>query len=739
MAVSTMYLGRLRLFNNPSRSPSFPHVLQLVVIDEYCQALELTATLRHPTDYVQAPTVPSGPFLQPKEDPTSQLNAKPIAKPIDAQPEKPVERLVATDEALYLPYKIPATPEPVKPPAVVENPRPSMSPGPRVIDRGSGIQLEGMDNIIEFESNPGTASGSAEQPAAAIEHGLSRWLPALREIRSRIEQFTQGRIERISHLDQVRIPSCSPEKESYVSLSHTIQSNSSILLSLRRWGVRLLMSAASLSPANFAPSIGYLGPSESTPYYPTGDLRGDRGIAFTTAMNCLEDLEVEPQGNDDHIATKLFELAQALSDLGLYEYALNTSGYALEVLERLYVGEPNKSHLRVASVQSLRANILCDLKRNDEARDAAGRAVTLCKEHNSQAAPVPDLAYALLNHAVLLCSMGLNDESAAVAFELLCEDESQPDMMDIFALCRLCLSTPRVGADDGMDMEMAEQTIESTRTSSDANSQTVLAGALLAKSKCLPPTEQNDTPSVVSASAVTLLRSMSAARPVFSLFLAHALDNHAHNLSEANRKGESYSVRQDAVEHWQTLRATAGGAVARPLAWSLFELSKFRRRGDRNALREELQLAEDAVELFREVEPLDAPGLGDALYLYADRMLELDKNQEAVTYAEESVHCFQEAADKDPKYALDLIFSLSLASACLACTEGAEYAFMYAKRAVEVQRGRIGIGDKQYDAHLRKLLMDVVFRATEMEMQDEAAPWLQELENLTGGMHSFSL
>jgi len=138
--------------------------------------------------------------------------------------------------------------------------------------------------------------------------------------------------------------------------------------------------------------------------------------------------------------------------------------------------------------------------------------------------------------------------------------------------------------------------------------------------------------------------------------------------------------------------------------------------------------------VFRDVEPLDTPGLGDALYLFADRMLELDRNQEAVTYAEESVHYFREAASEDPKYALDLIFSLSLASSCLACTERADYAFEYAKQAVEVHHGRkaVGVADEQYTDHLRKLLMDVVFRATEMDIQAEALPWFQELQTLGG-------
>ena len=211
------------------------------------------------------------------------------------------------------------------------------------------------------------------------------------------------------------------------------------------------MSAASLSPADFALSVGYLGPPESTPYYPTGDLRGDR--SFTTAMNCLEDLEADLQGNDAQIANKLFDLAQALGELSPREPALDTSDYASESLNCLYVAEPNKYRLRVASALSLRANILCDLKRNDEARDATDRAVTLCMEHrDSHDGPVPELAYALLNCAVLLCSMGLKDESAAAAFELLCEDDVELEMEDVFALCKLCISTMRIEIDHGMGM-----------------------------------------------------------------------------------------------------------------------------------------------------------------------------------------------------------------------------------------------------------------------------------------------
>jgi hypothetical protein len=84
--------------------------------------------------------------------------------------------------------------------------------------------------------------------------------------------------------------------------------------SASRCGVRLLMSSASLSPADFASPVGCLGPSESTPYYPTGDLQRDRTVAFTTALDCLDHMDVHVHESDGvRIATTLLELAQALS------------------------------------------------------------------------------------------------------------------------------------------------------------------------------------------------------------------------------------------------------------------------------------------------------------------------------------------------------------------------------------------------------------------------------------------
>lgn len=72
---------------------------------------------------------------------------------------------------------------------------------------------------------------------------------------------------------------------------------------------------------------------------------------------------------------------------------------------------------------------------------------------------MPELAFASLNCAVLLNSVGLKDECAAVVFELLGDvDESRPDMKDVSALCNLCLSNMHFDA-DGMDLSATEETI----------------------------------------------------------------------------------------------------------------------------------------------------------------------------------------------------------------------------------------------------------------------------------------
>ena len=501
--------------------------------------------------------------------------------------------------------------------------------------------------------------------------------------------------------------------------------------------MRLLMYCASLPTAEFASPDGFVGHPTSVPYYPTGDLESDRNVAFTTALDCLDELTVLLTGDAKaEIAGALSELAQALNDLGLHDYASNVSGFALELYRDLYAGEPDRFRSRIASVLSFRANILVDLRQNDDAADSAEEAVAILREQ--QGDTQPELVYAMLNYAVLLGAIGRGEPAAAVAFELtgLIDDSTtlQPDIILVSPLCQLCVSTACIEFDSDLALAEVDKAIEASRASLDANSKVVLGAALVAKSKILSSNGQNDIACSLSTEAVTLFRNASVDRHVVSLFLAYALFTNSHQLSEANRKGESYTTIHETVEIWQTVQISSPVASKRPLAWALFELAKYRHKGaDKQKLRNELQIAETAVSTFRDVSPLDYAGLADALFLYADRMLELDKNRESATYAEESVQYFREAREDSPqKYALDLIFSLSLASSCLACTERSMDALEYAKQAVEVQHERKSDGDQQYSAHLRKLLMDVIFRSTEMGMQQDAMPWMQELQQLGG-------
>ena len=93
------------------------------------------------------------------------------------------------------------------------------SPAPTassVSDRGSGVTLEGMDNIVGVSD--ATASSSVERPAAIPGPASAHWLFALREMKQRIEQFTDGRFERTSHSVQVRVLTRSLG-ESYAFLS----------------------------------------------------------------------------------------------------------------------------------------------------------------------------------------------------------------------------------------------------------------------------------------------------------------------------------------------------------------------------------------------------------------------------------------------------------------------------------------------------------------------------------------
>ena len=72
-----------------------------------------------------------------------------------------------------------------------------------------------------------------------------------------------------------------------------------------------------------------------------------------------------------------------------------------------------------------------------------------------------------------------------------------------------------------------------------------------------------------------------------------------------------------------------------------------------------------------------------------------------------------EKRGRNHKHALDLIFSLSLASSCLAYTERAGMLSSVRRKRLESNMSE-GDGDPQYQNHLRVLLMDVITRFTEM-------------------------
>ncbi|KAH9081556.1 hypothetical protein EDB83DRAFT_2309959 [Lactarius deliciosus] len=503
-----------------------------------------------------------------------------VSVTVSPEPERDDEPPAIVDERE--PASVTLEPTVSEPPASADLPDPIQAPAETKVLDGPPATTDKPDPIPHHQNLHASnerSSFPSSSPTQRPESSFGHWSSTLLEIKHRIEPLASDTLQRLPQSNQ-RGPFD--------------------LFALRRIALRLLMYCASIPTADFATPNGFLGPPTS-PW-----------IVSTSWRPFL------PGNAKAEIAAALSELAQALNDLAY-------PAFALEILRDLYTAEPNQFRSRIASVQSLRANIFVDLRQNDDAAVAGEEAVTILKEHGETQ---PELIYAMLNYAVLL-------------------------------------------------------------------------GA-------------------------------SVDRPVFSFLHGHALFTHSDQLSEANRKGDSYSTIQEAVEIWQNLQSSAPVATRRPLAWALFELAKYRHKGaDKQTLRNELQIAETSVSMFREVLPLDYAGLADALYLYADRMLELDNNREAATYAEESVQHFREAREASPqKYALDLIFSLSLASSCLACTERSEDALAYAKHAVEVQHERKDDGDAQYSIHLRKLLMDVVFRSMEMDKEKDALPWMQELSQL---------
>ena len=126
--------------------------------------------------------------------------------------------------------------------------------------------------------------------------------------------------------------------------------------------------------------------------------------------------------------------------------------------------EPDRFLSRVASIQSLRANIFVDLRQNDDAADAAEEAVAILKEYGKAQT---ELVYAMLNYAVLLGSIGRGDSATAVAFELVgfFDDPTsvQPDLALVSPLCQLCVSNACIEFNPDLALSEAEKAIEASR------------------------------------------------------------------------------------------------------------------------------------------------------------------------------------------------------------------------------------------------------------------------------------
>ncbi|KAH9010443.1 hypothetical protein EDB85DRAFT_2050717 [Lactarius pseudohatsudake] len=408
--------------------------------------------------------------------------------------------------------------------------------------------------------NAGTTQNDAEnstteRPDQSRESPFTRWIPTLLEITQDVEQFAQGSLEEIARLgqDTEREPPLEPPN-----------------LVLRRCEVRLLMCCASLPPAKFASTKGHSQPSAAKPYYPTGDSEQDKNIAFTTAMECCEVLKDLHSGNDAaSIATKYFELSQALSDLGLLHYASITSDFALETFRALHTTAPDNFGPSVASVLSL----------HEEAINAADGAVALSQHQKADADPAPELVHGLLNCAVLLCSVGRKQRGAAVALEL------------------------------------QEEAIEISRNSSDMGPQAVLAGALFTKSKVLS-SQNHHLAHVASAEAVpspsryqrptTCLLPHPRARPRYpfptALSANQIADSYStasglvHLVPQANRSREELGHAEFAVHCLFRLVTPLDGAG---LASALYLVADRMRELDER--RAAAALAEEAVTRLQEL------------------------------------------------------------------------------------------------------------------------------------------
>ena len=183
------------------------------VVDALRQRLESTPVVHSSIECVPVPPVSNDPTVSTGEDLTPKTMVHPTIKPVGTEPQIHPEPPMTTDHPPDHPFQLPGIPQPDKPSVRIENHSPSVPPIASGSHYGAEVTPEGTDNIVGVS---GTASGSAERLAVIPESASSHWLPALREIKQLIEQITEGRFERTSHPDQVRVPIRSQERVSYV-------------------------------------------------------------------------------------------------------------------------------------------------------------------------------------------------------------------------------------------------------------------------------------------------------------------------------------------------------------------------------------------------------------------------------------------------------------------------------------------------------------------------------------------
>jgi hypothetical protein len=120
------------------------------------QAQESTPIVHIPVDFAPETIVSNVPFILPKEVPlqigTSELNARLVVKPVDAESSKPAQPSVASEGPPFIPYEI-STTKSFKTAKDIENLSPTVRPATPLAlpDISEDIHFEGLeDNIAEI-------------------------------------------------------------------------------------------------------------------------------------------------------------------------------------------------------------------------------------------------------------------------------------------------------------------------------------------------------------------------------------------------------------------------------------------------------------------------------------------------------------------------------------------------------------------------------------------------------------